>query len=568
MNTSFLSMLSGAPPLEQAPAPSRPAKAGRAGVETAETGKDTAVQESESTGDSDKATAFAEMLAAMISVATPATETQVDSVQPAAVEQVTSSTTDIPRDGAGSPLFGASFTVSTPQTTTSVAAASATDPAESLSAMGMTSDAETTATTSGATLDTAGSLSEAAASEIAALGQAEPNAEPAELSVEAAPDTATLDETTIEAFAPVENDVPVVAVRETSDPVTTSSTDRPDTAQGVATTRQPAQSSPADDTAQRPAADAPVADAAVANTDAVAAAEAIAEPSGPAVGEAQAVETAPVPQPGNPVADEASAAIEQPHEQPQAQRTERREGSSPKSSASSRPTSAPSPRSDVTADSVTLQPETPNAVTAVEPSPEAGVHKDVVRQRGEAPVERLPDAAAAPIDAEALVATGAATSDSSNSSAATSVVTGQADAAVVSTPAHVSQQVLQALAAYEAELPQGGARSFELLLDPPELGRLLVQMSRTSKGVDVRISAENESVRSILETSGTELQQSLQLSGFDLGQFSGSGSGGEFAHGEEWVSAPTLQSFAAQGQTATPAAAPPPSGNSAVNVMV
>src|SRR5687768_10793714 len=101
MNTSFLSAIFAAPPQEQ-PVPARPAKSGKPVIEVEESTENAPVNESEpeSTGDTDKADAFAEMLAAIISVATPAVETHVETVQPAAVESVTSTATDIPRDGA------------------------------------------------------------------------------------------------------------------------------------------------------------------------------------------------------------------------------------------------------------------------------------------------------------------------------------------------------------------------------------------------------------------------------------------------------------------------------------
>src|SRR5688572_22853676 len=96
MNTSFLSAIPAAPPQEQT-VPARPAKSGKPVIEAEESIENAPVNESEteSTGDTDKADAFAEMLAAMISVATPAVETHVETVQPAGVETVTSTATDI-----------------------------------------------------------------------------------------------------------------------------------------------------------------------------------------------------------------------------------------------------------------------------------------------------------------------------------------------------------------------------------------------------------------------------------------------------------------------------------------
>ncbi|MBX3444725.1 MAG: flagellar hook-length control protein FliK [Planctomyces sp.] len=85
-------------------------------------------------------------------------------------------------------------------------------------------------------------------------------------------------------------------------------------------------------------------------------------------------------------------------------------------------------------------------------------------------------------------------------------------------PSRISRQVSSALLARETELAPQGREGFELVLDPPELGRLFISLSRTGGGLEVRIAAENDHVRAILENSGAELQQSLQMSGFSLGQ--------------------------------------------------
>jgi len=265
------------------------------------------------------------------------------------------------------------------------------------------------------------------------------------------------------------------------------------------------------------------------------------------------------------VAHAETVVVDESSNEPQVAPTEPNDNS-PAKPAGSRPTRPPTIQSS-SGNAAPVQPEPANPVTAVEPASEIGVQKDVSGRRSEAPIERAPKVAAL-TEAEALLAAGTTNSDASHTGSVTSVVSSHTDVSAASSPTHVTQQVLQALAAYEAELPQNGSRSFEMLLDPPELGRLLIQMSRTSKGLDVRISAENENVRSILETAGTEMQQNLQLTGFDLGQFSGSNSGGGFANGEEWVAAPPLQSFT----SAAPSPARPntthTTGNSAVNVVV
>jgi len=84
---------------------------------------------------------------------------------------------------------------------------------------------------------------------------------------------------------------------------------------------------------------------------------------------------------------------------------------------------------------------------------------------------------------------------------------------------HVSRQVVQAILTHETDVTTLGQRSFEMMLDPPELGRLMIQMSRGAKGLEVKISAEDDAVGAILKASGADLQQSLQLSSLSLGEF-------------------------------------------------
>jgi flagellar hook-length control protein FliK len=104
--------------------------------------------------------------------------------------------------------------------------------------------------------------------------------------------------------------------------------------------------------------------------------------------------------------------------------------------------------------------------------------------------------------------------------------TTDAKAAVATTPgtsaptaAHISAQVAQVLMGRDADIQAGQSKSFEMMLDPPELGRLFIQMSRGNRGLEVRISAEDDRVGALLQSSASDLQQSLQLSNLSLGQF-------------------------------------------------
>jgi len=574
MNTSFLSAIPAAPPQEQT-VPARPAKSGKPVIEAEESIENAPVNESEteSTGDTDKADAFAEMLAAMISVATPAVETHVETVQPAGVETVTSTATDIPRDGAGSPLFAASFMTSTP--VTPGATATNSNSAVDSSLLVENTAGETGQVGASAVKVEAGvEVDEAALAELGALDTEVVDVAPeaasstfdAEMSTGVVDETATVEPAEVADQTP-ENELPIVDARETtvdSENVQREVVDTPnpvvavDHAVKTPSTKTESHRTDADVvTAAKPQVVAPKTEASAEPP--------VAENNDSAVSEAPQTDAQPVETPE--IATQNFTAVDEPYEDPVDPRADLEESTSIKAAAprktasdTSRPVAGPA--------ATPVEPEVVTAVTAIEGTAEVGVQKDVIREQAPAPVEAVDKPAAVIMDSEAILSTGAATGETSAAHAASSVANSHTDGAAASTPSHVSQQVLQALAAYEAELPQGGSRSFEMLLDPPELGRLLVQMSRTSKGVDVRISAENETVRSILETTGAEMQQSLQLSGFDLGQFSGSSSGGAFANGEEWVAAPTLQSFAARGTVQNRSNTTHTTGTAAVNVIV
>jgi flagellar hook-length control protein FliK len=104
--------------------------------------------------------------------------------------------------------------------------------------------------------------------------------------------------------------------------------------------------------------------------------------------------------------------------------------------------------------------------------------------------------------------------------AATAANPTAASSAPAATP--VVHQITHAIIAEQAHVTMEREHSFQMLLEPPELGRLFIQMSRGSRGLEVKISAEDEGVRSILQTSAGDLQQSLQLSNLSTGQFGAS----------------------------------------------
>jgi flagellar hook-length control protein FliK len=573
MNTSFLSAIPAAPAQELL-VPARPSKTGQSVSEADALLEESPVEDSESTGDTDKADAFAEMLAAMLSVATPQVETRVDTVQPAAIETVTSTATEVPLDGAGSPLFAASFTTVTAapstgsSTTTSIPGAEAGLPLDKVGAETTTPDDTAANAAPSVEIDEAGVT--ALASLDAQVSETVP--QPAGSTLDAERSAGTVAEPAGIETSPVaaeaaDQELPIVAVREaTADLKGPQVDDVAGTPEPAAPVDQASESQSA--SPQQPQEDAvarstPKPETIVQNDD-VTAEQPVMKANPPKVTEAPKHESHPV---APETAPKNTAVVEEPYENPPEAKGDVDEGSSVKpatplksSSATSRTVSNAAPKS--------TQPESTSSLPKVEAAVDVGVKKDVPRERNAAPIAAAAEKPAAAPEMEVVDSTVNTANAASAANSASSVATSHPSTAAASAPAHVSQQVLQALAAYEADLPQNGSRSFEMLLDPPELGRLLVQMSRTSKGVDVRISAENDSVRSILETSGAEMQQSLQLSGFDLGQFSGSNSGGTFGNGEEWISAPSLASFGGSGPVPSGSSTSQRPGASAVNVMV
>ncbi|QDT56214.1 Flagellar hook-length control protein FliK [Caulifigura coniformis] len=567
MNTSLLSFLSAAPPPEPTSQP-RPAKS-----EQVAPGELDELESSQpdSAGDSDKMDAFAEMLAAMMSVSTPLAESPGETTGSTVVDSATALSTDVPRDGAGSPLFTSSFTTTT--------AADSNSAVMTVTTTEVAPTADTTAmSTSETTSDLAGVPSDAtAAAELAGLGvetlETAPVAEESPVVVDVLTtedERLTLEAPEAVADEPARPEVPVVAVRESAAAQTTTD-DRPVSTELAVETEGLDEPAPSEGpTLEKPEGqhshpilkeaipESPVADVDVT-------------PAEPVMPEAPVAESEVHPVAGEPPVVQASD-LESANPLEETQQVESASGSDRATAApkSERATTA-APNRPVTASPEVggaSEPVLPDVLAPVEQTSGVALQNDAARGHKVHQDSRDDEfAAMAAMDGEAVPATAGPMVEGAVGRPASIATISSGDAAASAAPVNVTQQVMQALAAYEADLPQNGARSFEMLLDPPELGRLLVQMSRTSKGVDVRISAENESVRSMLETSGAELQQSLQLSGFDLGQFSGSNSGGAFAGGEEWVSAPTLQSFATGAGVVrtTPKSV---TANSAINVVV
>ncbi len=561
MNTSFLSAFPSPAPrqenLDTLPVRNAvSATAARAGE------VDSRAEPAEPKADHDKADAFAEMLAAMMSnvdspLETPAPEEPVDTAVAG-----TAIATDLPRDGAGSPLFHSSFVAPTSTTNTLTTQLASASPTVAVSSPPTAEIANAeNATTASATV-----VNDAAAAALADLGLSAN--ELTEFTIEPAPQVGP--EFAIEVDAGVTEldfvDPGVIEARAIERGLDAAPEANPSNVDQTATqaadvdgaNRTVAQSQ-RDATPLRGEADTRLEPPTPATSEppVVKGVEASAERRDSARLSADgAVETPLTAAPAEPVLDEGPSS--EADAGPIAQQPSR------PATTVERPAAAPRTTASMAVPARTAD----MPIEAVEPVGENVAEMDVLQlSQPRSPVDDEGNATAPqPVDQPEIAGEGAADVVAAGSATSASAVSGQSPSAA--TPTRVSQQVLQALATYEAELPANGARSFELLLDPPELGRLLLQMSRTANGVEVRIAAENEAVRAILESTGQDLQQSLQLSGFDLGQFSGSSSNSAFGGGEEFVFAPARTAFVAGDGQSLPQPTPASAETRAVNVVV
>jgi flagellar hook-length control protein FliK len=511
-------------------------------------------------GDSDKADAFAEMLAALLGVAVPVEPSAVQA--PTAVIEsssvsVTGIAGDVPRDGAGSPIFS-TFTAAT-----STAAATAASNVSTPASASISEPLSNTAAQSNSSAIEPNATAEQAPPEPVVA----PSVEPAQSAAQAARSAAQSgDDSGEKATTVPPSRLPVVGVRVTETPASVAS------AEANATPSAPLKSAPLASASSPPA----VADAqpTVGRESSTAAGNAgitaavsepveqvvVSEPvaATPAVVPADSATMTPQPEPVM-----ADLPVDQPNEAPLDSRLEG-------STAGRKPESSASAASGESVEPIPVPEAAPmqgaSEGSAFERQTADTAPQAIERLRSEDRVKGRVEATASRLHAEVIDA--AASTAVAPSSAGSAMNAGgiSTETPAPASPVHVTQQIQQALAAYEAELPPNGTRTFEMLLDPPELGRLIVQMSRGSKGVDIRIAAENETVRSILETHAADLQQNLQLTGFDLGQFSGSSSNGSLENGHEWILAPSLSAFT--NAPATVGAVTHPTNRSAVDVVV
>lgn len=83
-------------------------------------------------------------------------------------------------------------------------------------------------------------------------------------------------------------------------------------------------------------------------------------------------------------------------------------------------------------------------------------------------------------------------------------------------PSEVAQQVADKLVERTKDLPQGETE-YSVTLEPEDLGRITVRMTKTADGaVSVSIAAENSKTLRIIEENGAHIQESLRQNGVQL----------------------------------------------------
>lgn len=96
------------------------------------------------------------------------------------------------------------------------------------------------------------------------------------------------------------------------------------------------------------------------------------------------------------------------------------------------------------------------------------------------------------------------------------VFTRQDGAEVTVKPSEVAQQVSGKIAERAADLKEGDVE-YSITLDPEDLGRITVRMTKTADGaVSVSIAAENSKTMKIIEDNGSAIQDTLRQNGVQL----------------------------------------------------
>ena len=96
------------------------------------------------------------------------------------------------------------------------------------------------------------------------------------------------------------------------------------------------------------------------------------------------------------------------------------------------------------------------------------------------------------------------------------VFTRQDGAEITVKPSEVAQQVSGKITERAADLKEGDVE-YSITLDPEDLGRITVRMTKTADGaVSVSIAAENSKTMKIIEDNGSAIQDTLRQNGVQL----------------------------------------------------
>ena len=96
------------------------------------------------------------------------------------------------------------------------------------------------------------------------------------------------------------------------------------------------------------------------------------------------------------------------------------------------------------------------------------------------------------------------------------VFTRQAGAEITVKPSEAAQQVSGKITERAADLKEGDVE-YSITLDPEDLGRITVRMTKTADGaVSVSIAAENSKTMKIIEDNGSAIQDTLRQNGVQL----------------------------------------------------
>ena len=114
------------------------------------------------------------------------------------------------------------------------------------------------------------------------------------------------------------------------------------------------------------------------------------------------------------------------------------------------------------------------------------------------------------------------------------VFTGSDGGEVQVKPSEVAQQVVDRLVERTENLSEGETE-YSITLNPEELGRITVRMTKTADGaVSVSIAAENSRTLKIIEDNGAAIQDTLKQNGVQLESWQTVGESGQETHAEDY----------------------------------